>query len=254
MMSRLETVTEKLMQIVLVGQPDFERELDTGRLGQLRQRLAVRATILPLTKDESAEYVRFRLRRAGTDPASVFTRPALREIVRWSKGIPRALNVLCDNALIAGFGRQRKPVTKKIVKETIRDFEGEKGPSLFRRQLARGAALALLLLFLLGITWLLPLKRMLLGQTAVSVSREQAGEAEAIRAVRPDQYEPVMDRQERQVSPSREPAAPPFAPEAAVARNTVTSDDTLPQLVRDAYGFAGQHDAAEDPPRNGQAE
>ncbi len=130
----------------------------------------------------------------------------------------------------------------------------KKGLLFVRRQLTRGAALALLLLFLLGITWLLPLKRMLLGQTAVSLSREQAGEAEAIRAVRPDQYEPVMDRQERQVSPSREPAAPPPASEAAVARNTVARDDTLPQLVRDAYGFAGQRAAVEDPPRNGQAE
>ena len=122
MVSNLETIKEKLLQIVLVGQPEFERKLNTREFRQLRERLAGRSTIVPLTRDESAEYVRFRLRRAGTDPASVFTTPALREIVTWSKGIPREINVLCDNALIGGFGYQRRPVTKKIVKEVIRNL------------------------------------------------------------------------------------------------------------------------------------
>jgi general secretion pathway protein A len=238
-MSNLETVKEKLLQIVLVGQPEFERKLNTRELRQLRERLAGRATILPLTKGESAEYVRFRLRWAGTDPASVFTTPALREIVTWSKGIPRALNVLCDNALIGGFGYQRRPVTKKIVKEIIRNLAGEKESSFVRRQRIRGAALALLLLLFLGATWLVPLKRMLHGQTAMPVSREQMGEAEAIRAVRPSQYEPAEDRQEREVPPGRGPEASPFAHEAAIATKTVARGDTLSQLVRQAYGFAG---------------
>jgi general secretion pathway protein A len=231
MMSNLETVKEKLLQIVLVGQPEFERKLNMREFRQLRERLAGRSTILPLTRDESAEYVRFRLRRAGTDPASVFTTPALREIVTWSKGIPRELNALCDNALIGGFAYQRRPVTKKIVKEVIGNLGGEKELSFVRRKRIRSAAAALLLFLFLGITWFLPLKRMLHGQTAVPVSREQGGEAEAIRAVRPSQYEPTKDRQEREVPPRRGLEAPPFAHEAAIATKTVARGDTLPQLV-----------------------
>jgi len=234
MMSNLETVKEKLLQIVLVGQLEFERKLNTREFRQRRERLAGRSTIVPLTRDESAEYVRFRLRRAGTDPASVFTTPALREIVTWSKGIPREINVLCDNALIGGFGYQRRPVTKKIVKEVIGNLGGEKELSFVRKQRIRGAAVALLLLLFLGITWFLPLKRMLHGQTAMPVSREQVGEAEAIRAVRPSQYEPTKDRQEREVPPRRGLEASPFAHEAAIATKAVARGDTLPQLVRHA--------------------
>ncbi|MGD0230943.1 MAG: AAA family ATPase [Syntrophorhabdales bacterium] len=140
MMSNCETSKEKLIQIVLVGQPEFKKALDTDGLRQLRQRLAVHATIRPLSRAESLEYLRFRLRHAGTDPASVFTTPALKKIVRKSKGIPRVLNVLCDNALITGFGRQQKPVTKKIAKEIIRMFKGR--PHYLQTGLRLAAALA----------------------------------------------------------------------------------------------------------------
>jgi len=239
MMSNLETVKDKLIQIVLVGQPEFEKELDTRQLRQLRQRLAVRATIQPLTGSESLEYVRFRLRRAGTDPSTVFTKPAFGEIVRWSKGVPRLLNVLCDNALITGFGYQRRPVTRKIVKEIIRDFEGEQGHSFVRKLTYRGATVALLLFFFLGLTWLLPVKRILLDQTAMSVSRQQVRETEAIKAVRPNPNEPPRARQEREALPRGEPEAALSGPsEPAIVTKTVTRGDTLSQLVTDVYGFA----------------
>ena len=131
MISNLETSRDKLIQIVLVGQPEFEEELNLDRLRQLKQRLAIRSTILPLTKDESLEYIKFRLQKAGSPSASVFAAPALKKIVKKAKGIPRVLNVLCDNALITGFGYQKKPVTKKIVREIIRDFEGSRRVSRF---------------------------------------------------------------------------------------------------------------------------
>jgi len=238
MMSNLETVKDKLIQIVLVGQPEFEKELDTRQLRQLRQRLAVRATIQPLTGPESLEYVRFRLRRAGTDPSTVFTKPAFREIVRWSKGVPRLLNVLCDNALITGFGYQRRPVTRKIVKEIIRDFEGEREYSFVRKLTYRGMTLALLLFLFLGLTSLLPLKRIVVDQTAMSVSRKQAGETEAIKAVRPDPNEAPGARQEREAPPGSEPAADTSAALPAAVTKTVARGDTLSQLVTDVYGFA----------------
>ena len=141
MISNLETSKDKLIQIVLVGQPEFEAELSLDRLRQLKQRLAIRSTILPLTKEESLEYIKFRLQKAGSPSTLVFSAPALKEIIKKSAGIPRLLNVLCDNALITGFGYQKKPVTKSIVKEIIRDLDGSRRPSSRRWRLPATVAL-----------------------------------------------------------------------------------------------------------------
>ena len=174
MMSNGETSKDKLLQIVLVGQPEFKKALNTDGLRQLKQRLAAHATIRRLSRAESLEYLRFRLKHAGTDPASVFTTPALKKIVRKSKGIPRVLNILCDNALITGFGRRQKPVTKRIAKEIIRISED--GLHFVRRQLPL-AALAPVL-FALGITSFLRIKRV--RSTKRPVYREQIEQDEAI--------------------------------------------------------------------------
>ena len=189
MISNLETSQDKLMQIVLVGQPEFEKALNTDRLRQLKQRLAVRATILPLTKDESLDYIKFRLQKAGAPSSAVFTAPALKEIAKWAKGVPRVINVLCDNALVTGLGYARKPVTKKIVKEIIRDSEG--WSLIVRRRLPLAAALALLLV-LVGIASFLPLGRIALDRVAPQVRHEKALTAVNTRpAAPPSRSEPV---------------------------------------------------------------
>jgi general secretion pathway protein A len=123
-LSNLETATNKLLQIVLVGQPEFDDKLQLPELRQLRQRVAVRCTLLPFTRAESRAYVEYRLERAGASTSAVFTRWALRRIVRQARGIPRMLNILCDNALITGLGYQKAPVTAAIVREVIGDLEG----------------------------------------------------------------------------------------------------------------------------------
>ena len=183
MVSNLETSRDKLMQIVLVGQPEFEKALDTYRLRQLKQRLAVRATIVPLTKSESLDYIKFRLEKAGARSSPVFTAPALKEITKKAQGVPRLLNVLCDNALITGFGYRQRPVTKKIAKEVIRDSEGE--PLFIRRYFPRAAALALLLVSL-GIVSVLPLKRMALDHIATPVDHKKDNATEGARPVAKD--------------------------------------------------------------------
>ena len=151
-----EESKEKLLQIVLMGQPEFKKALNKNGLRQLKQRLAAYATIRRLSRAESHEYLRFRLKHAGTDAASVFTASARKAIVKKSKGIPRMLNILCDNALIAGFGREEKPVTKAIVKEIILTFDGR--AHFVRRQLPLGALAPLL--FALDITLFLRIKRL----------------------------------------------------------------------------------------------
>jgi general secretion pathway protein A len=123
MLSNFETTEDKLLQIVLAGQPEFEKKLSLPELRQLKQRIAIQSKILPLTEKESFEYVRHRLAKAAVEELSIFSPGALKRIVREARGIPRILNILCDNALITGYGYQQKEIHPKIVEEVISDFE-----------------------------------------------------------------------------------------------------------------------------------
>jgi general secretion pathway protein A len=126
MLSNLETSKDKLLQIVLIGQYEFEQMLNQYSLRQLKQRIAIRYTIVPFRKKESIAYIEHRLKKASANNCQVFTEGALKAIVKEAKGIPRDLNILCDNALIRGFHYQKNPVNLKIVKEAIGDFKGKK--------------------------------------------------------------------------------------------------------------------------------
>ncbi len=126
MLSNLETSKEKLLQIVLVGQPELEDKLQLKELRQLRQRIAIRTTIAPLSKEECFQYIKHRLATACHDGSELFTNRALKMIIAESQGIPRIMNVLCDNALITGLGYQKKSITPGIVREVVNDFKGKK--------------------------------------------------------------------------------------------------------------------------------
>jgi general secretion pathway protein A len=122
--SNIETMDEKLLQIVLVGQPELDVKLNAYSMRQLKQRIAVRATIRPLTREESIDYIRHRIARAGSDVNRVLTRWAVRSIVRAAKGYPRSINILCDNTLVSGFGAQQRPVRARIARTIIADLRG----------------------------------------------------------------------------------------------------------------------------------
>ncbi|HME43115.1 MAG TPA: AAA family ATPase [Syntrophorhabdales bacterium] len=122
MLSNLETPTEKLVQVVLVGQAELDGLLEKHELRQLKQRIAIRARILPLSAEDSRAYIEHRLSVAGLNDSSIFDKRALDIIIKEGAGIPRKLNVLCDNALITGFGYQKNPVTTSIAREVIADF------------------------------------------------------------------------------------------------------------------------------------
>ena len=148
MLSNLETNKDKLLQIILVGQPELEQKLEQHGLRQLKQRIAVRAQIRPLTPAESFAYVQHRLAVAGNSHGRIFARSALKEIVRYAKGSPRSLNIACDNSLIAGYGAQKKPVPARIADEVIADLSGQKKRRYFRWM----SAWATVLLFLAVMT------------------------------------------------------------------------------------------------------
>ena len=146
MLSNLETSKDKLVQIVMVGQPEFERRLELEELRQLKQRVAISCRIKPLTREESLAYILHRLMTASLFHNQVFTKGALKRITKKARGFPRLINIFCDNALITGFGYQRNPVGEKIIKEVISDFRGRTPRKLFRVLPAAAVSVGFILL------------------------------------------------------------------------------------------------------------
>jgi len=148
MLSNLETSEDKLIQILLVGQPELERILNLHELRQLSQRIAVRCRILPLTKAESYAYIQHRLAKASDFGGTVFAEGVLKPIVKRAKGIPRVINILCDNALVTGFGYQKNPISKKIIKEIVAEYGGQRPKRSIKWWPAPVAVLAMAILLL----------------------------------------------------------------------------------------------------------
>ncbi len=123
MLTNLETFTEKLLQIVLVGQPELETKLKQPQLRQLRQRLTLRAKTHPLTLEETKAYVQQRLRIAGSDGRQIFDGEALNSIHKYSNGIPRVVNLLCEHCLVSAFVDQKPTINEGIVDAVARDFD-----------------------------------------------------------------------------------------------------------------------------------
>jgi general secretion pathway protein A len=129
LLSNIETPTSKLINVVLAGQPELADKLNEPRLRQLKQRIALRCQLMPFDSHETAAYIAGRLRIAGGEPAAIFTREAILTIHEMSRGLPRTINVICENALIGGFATQARPVSRKIVDEVCRDFDLGEMPS-----------------------------------------------------------------------------------------------------------------------------
>jgi len=123
LLSNLETRSAKLLQIVLVGQPELDAKLDSTELRQLRQRIVLRQRIRPLTEDESRAYIDHRLRIVGATSAKVFTPEAVALLCSRAGGIPRLINVICDTALIIGYGAHQRKIGEDIIREVLRKME-----------------------------------------------------------------------------------------------------------------------------------
>ena len=124
LLTNLETSTEKLLQIVLSGQPELEEKLKLPQLRQLRQRITLRCKTMPLSKEETHDYVLERLRIAGgAAGASIFSAKAMEAIHLYSMGIPRVINLLCEHALINSFVDQQKTIEPKVIEDVAREFQ-----------------------------------------------------------------------------------------------------------------------------------
>ena len=140
-LSNLETPTEKLLQIVFVGQPELKHKLDLKELRYLKQRVVLRVVIEPLTDEQSLAYIYHRLAKVATTLGPIFTQGALKLIVATAKGTPRILSTLCTNALIAGFGYRQNPITARTIREVINHLDEAKKPQRLRHRLAWALAL-----------------------------------------------------------------------------------------------------------------
>jgi general secretion pathway protein A len=123
LLTNMETPADQLLSIVLVGQADLTDRLNTPGLEQFKQRIALRSRLEPLTADETSACITERIRIAGGDVAAVFTADAVADIHEASKGIPRTVNVICDNALVSGFALDQRPVGRDVIAEVCRDFD-----------------------------------------------------------------------------------------------------------------------------------
>ena len=125
LLSNLETDNRKLLQIVLLGQPELRDRLNNPRLRQLRQRITVRYHLLPLRRAEMNQYIQHRLEVSGAKGAPYFTQPALWRVYGYTKGIPRLVNAVCDKALLAGFVQQQERIDFGMVGRALRELEGQ---------------------------------------------------------------------------------------------------------------------------------
>ena len=165
LITNFETSDAKLLQVILAGQPEFDTMLDSDKLRALRQRVIMRYRLVPLGREDTVQYIAARVRTAGAE-SSPFTYAACEAVCRYSKGIPRVINLLCDNALLAGYARDSQSIGRRQIDEVAKDLrlvsaevagvsEGRDRPRLIaRRWLARVAAL---LGFVMG--WLVTPRR-----------------------------------------------------------------------------------------------
>ncbi|MDM8540085.1 AAA family ATPase [Desulfococcaceae bacterium HSG9] len=156
LLSNLETTTEKLLQIILVGQPELSVMLDSYELRQLGQRITLNCYLAPLNFTETKEYINHRLHIAASKQTVQFDRTSLRLIYKYAQGIPRRINIVCDRVLLTAFGLGSNKITGKITKMALRELSDR---NAYKRQhsinLKKIAVLPLILISIVSLGWVL---------------------------------------------------------------------------------------------------
>jgi len=150
LLSNLETTTSKLLQIILVGQPELGELLETEALRQLNQRITLSCHLMPLSASETREYIRHRIHIASRKPGLEFTAGAYRSIFKYTGGVPRLINIICDRALLTAFALGKHRISETIVRRALRELDGKRNrsrkPIFFREKLIIGLLLVLVIL------------------------------------------------------------------------------------------------------------
>src|SRR5882672_1653791 len=137
LLSNFETSSQKLMQILLVGQPELRDKLNSPELRQLKQRIGLRCHIGPLSPEEARLYIRHRLRIAGATDAGIFTDAAVQRIAEYSQGTPRVINIVCDHCLLSGYADSKRRIDSGIVDEAVEYLEEGERPEWKRSRHTR---------------------------------------------------------------------------------------------------------------------
>jgi general secretion pathway protein A len=158
-LSNLETAKKKLIQIIFVGQLEFEQKLHLPQLRQLDQRITIRYALKPLSKKDMVQYIEHRLSVAGSRGGIGFTQGALRNIYEYSKGYPRLINVICDRTLLAGYSERARVITARMTRKAARGIRGKETGTRIRfipsmRLIVPIAALLVLALLAALFLWL----------------------------------------------------------------------------------------------------
>ena len=250
LLSNLEAGTEKLIQIVFSGQPEFEDKLNSVALRQLKQRIAIKVRIVPLTRKDSLEYIAFRLAMAGHGGSTLFTAGAMRRIIGEAAGIPRIINTLCDNCLITAFGKQQRRVTASIAREIIADFGGPR-----RQKIAWSIPALASLVVVASALWLYgrsapspaqapitPVHKPAAAVVDVKVpmpKREQSGDVQPARELKAVYHrtQPVAAVAKGGKRPHHKKVGKPIPNQGSIPMHKVVKKgDTLQKLVLETYG------------------
>ena len=245
LLSNLETAKEKIVQFVLAGQPELEAILARPEIRQLRQRIAVRARLRPLARREMGAYVAARIASAGSDARGLFSSAALYLLWRFSRGVPRLVNVACDNALLTAYAAGRRSVGWREISEGIREFRP------IRRRLLPATALALAIV---GLVASVGLTRWSSGSVVRSASGQPERVADAAvdvqcRANEPASVAPVATaesgpRDEGQALPAVDRTPPETGleprPMAAIERAAKEIDPAPEQRIQSRAAGDGQ--------------
>ena len=259
LMSNLETSRTKLIQIIIVGEPDLSRRLNSKHLRQIRQRIQILHRLLPLGHDESRQYIEHRLAWAGRSSGDVFTPEALKAICEYAGGVPQNINALCDGALTLGAERSEKPVSagtvgdaRKAAPPLVRAASSspaiaQAAKSALRSPWLYAALAAAVAGIFLGSHYLKPPSDLAPGRAVVQPAPGQkpleadvAAGAQSAKEAQPPGLQ--AEKQEPQPAPPAAPVPGPTAQEptdanAAVSEITVTEGATLSSIATRHYGF-----------------
>ncbi len=236
LLSNMETTTSKLLQIILVGQPELGDLLETEALRQLNQRITLSCHLIPLTTSETREYIRHRIHIASRKPGLAFTAGAYRSIFNYSNGVPRLINIVCDRTLLTAFAMGEHRITQTIVRRAIRELDGKKKrsgkPKYFREKLIIGLLLVLVAGLVVGQMVLHRDRRVAVAPVVhhkieMTVAEPAVDNAPvAAEETNPEAVEPLPEPEPVSAGPASAPAEPPA--------ETTTSADPAPSTpVRD---------------------
>jgi len=155
LLTNLETPKQKLLQIILIGQPELREILSREDMRQLAQRITGRYHLEPLSQEDTGKYIKHRMKVAGASDG-IFLPAAIREIYRWSKGVPRLINVVTDRALLAGYSQDRRNIDKQMVRRAAAEVDGKYLVPRWHRRLATFLAIGGIALLALGLNLWLP--------------------------------------------------------------------------------------------------